>query len=304
MIQTNQEQVEPRWLLLIHQIPPKPDYFRVKVRRRLQNIGAVPLKNSVYLLPQGDEAMEDFQWLRRSIVGEGGEATLCAASFIEGVTDGELEALFRAQSDQEYRDIIEAAGDAEAGESHRARLEKRLAEVRARDFFDAPGRGPAEQAVAALREFGRKASGGETGPDGATWVTRSGVFVDRMASAWLIARFIDPTARFRFVPASAYDPAPGELRFDMYHGEYTHAGDSCTFETLMSEFGLRDPALSAIAEIVHDLDLKDDRYQREETAGVASMIRGIVARHQDDEDRLQAGRDLFDGLYAAFQRGV
>src|SRR6476646_2703980 len=82
------------WLLLVHQIPPKPDYFRVKVRRRLQRIGAVPLKNSVYVLPSRPETLEDFRWLLREIVSDGGEATLCTAEFVEGLTQAELQAMF------------------------------------------------------------------------------------------------------------------------------------------------------------------------------------------------------------------
>jgi len=240
-----------RWLLLFHQIPPKPDYFRVKVRRRLQRMGAVALKNSVYVLPWSDEAMEDFQWLRRMIVSEGGEATICAATFIEGTTDAEVEAMFRAQSDV--------------------------------------GEGETEGAV-------RVAA-----PRGATWVTRSGVFIDRIASAWLIRRFIDPAARFKFVPATGYVPQEGELRFDMYEGEYTHEGDRCTFEVLMELFVPGDAALRAIGEVVHDIDLKDDRFGRAETAGIAGVIRGVAEGHADDGSRLEAGTAVFDGLYAALR---
>ena len=93
------------WLLLIHQIPPKPDYFRVKVRRRLQRLGALALKNSVYVLPNREETAEDFQWLLREIVAEGGEATLCAATFLAGTSDTELEERFRSERDVEYAGV-------------------------------------------------------------------------------------------------------------------------------------------------------------------------------------------------------
>jgi hypothetical protein len=137
-------------------------------------------------------------------------------------------------------------------------------------------------------------------PTATTWATREGVFVDRIASAWLIKRFIDPEARFKFVPAQGYAPQPGELRFDMFEGEFTHEGDKCTFEMLLSHFALRDSALRAIADIVHDIDCKDDKFGREEAAGVASMIRGLTKAHQNDMARIDAGSALFDGLYAAF----
>jgi hypothetical protein len=240
------------WLLLIHAIPPKPDYFRVKVRRRLQKIGALALKNSVYVLPQGDESLEDFQWLAREIVSEGGEAMVCEASFIEGITDEEIRGMFEQQADE-------------------------------------PGR------AGTVRD-------GHSLPNGATWVTRSGVKVDRIASAWLIRRFIDPAARFKFVPARGYRPEPGELRFDMFGGEYTHEGDRCTFEVLLAHFGLRDAALRKIGEIVHDVDCKDEKFGRAETGGVASMVAGIAAAHPRDEDRLARGAAAFDDLYASFVR--
>src|SRR5574342_100540 len=178
----------PPWLLLIHQIPPKHDYFRVKVRRRLRRLGARPLKNSVYVLPRSDAALEDFQWLAREIVAEGGDAMVCEATFVTGISDPELEAMFT---------------------------------VSAASF--AP-RSPAETAAY----------------QGRTWVTRQGVGIDRMASAWLIRRFIDGAARFKFLSARGVRPAPGEVRFDMYDAEFTHDGAACTFEVLIDRFGLRD----------------------------------------------------------------
>jgi hypothetical protein len=141
------------------------------------------------------------------------------------------------------------------------------------------------------------------GPRGATWVTRAGVFVDRIASAWLIRRFIDPAARFRFV-SDDEDVVPGELCFDMFEGGFTHEGDRCTFETLLARFGLRGDGLRVIAEIVHDIDMKDGRYDRPETAGIASLVRGIAAAHADDDARLEAGRTVFDALHAQFGAGT
>ncbi len=298
-----------RWLFLIHQIPPKPDYFRVKVRRRLHRIGAIALKNSVYVLPNSDDAMEDFQWLRRMVVEDGGEATLCAAAFIEGVNDEEMESMFRAQSNAEYTEIIAAARAAQAAptDAGQRRLARQLDLARARDFFDAD---QAEIAVRSVCEVEDVLNSGSTaplttksdGPHGATWVTRSGVFIDRIASAWLIRRFIDTQARFKFVSAKGYTSHPGEFRFDMFDGEYTHEGDNCTFEVLITRFALRDEALRAVADIVHDIDCKDEKFEREETAGVASLIRGIALTHDDDAVRIEAGTRLFDNLYSSLQK--
>jgi hypothetical protein len=137
---------------------------------------------------------------------------------------------------------------------------------------------------------------------GRTWVTRQGVHVDRIASAWLIRRFIDPDAAFKFVVAKGYRPAAGELRFDMYDAEFTHEGDCCTFEVLVARLALDDPALRAIAEIVHDIDLKDGKYGRPQTAGVESLIAGLALGHRDDEERLARGGALFDDLHAYLER--
>jgi hypothetical protein len=127
------------------------------------------------------------------------------------------------------------------------------------------------------------------------------VYVDRIASAWLIRRFIDPEARFKFVPAKGYTPAPGELRFDMFEAEYTHQGDRCTFQVLLEQAGLDDPGLRAIAEIVHDIDLKDAKFGRDEAAGIASLISGIARSHPSDEERLAQGVAAFENLYASFR---
>lgn len=306
------EPAAARWLLLIHQIPPKPDYFRVKVRRRLQRIGAVALKNSVYVLPASEDALEDFQWLAREIVDDGGEATVCESAFVEGMTDEAMRQLFRDASDEEYRAIAHDARSSPGVESfpamELARLKQRLIEVQRTDFFDAPARREADDAVGELERASlpSQPEHGATGDAvpverGRTWVTRRGVQVDRMASAWLIRRFIDPDARFLFVDPKEHRHRPEQVRFDMYDAEYTHEGDRCTFETLLQRFGLRDRALRAIGEIVHDIDCKDDKFAREEAAGVASLIAGIARAYQEDPARIERGRAVFDDLYASFE---
>ncbi|HEV2751321.1 MAG TPA: chromate resistance protein ChrB domain-containing protein [Gemmatimonadales bacterium] len=301
-----------RWLLLIHQLPPKPDYFRVKIWRRLQRIGAVAIKSSVYVLPYTDQASEDFQWLRREIVAGGGEASVCQAAFVDGLSDGQIEALFRTQRDAEYSDLTRAAdelGHADGGgrDAEASRLERRLAEIVSLDHFGAAGRRVAEAALARARERRAPAARGASRAAPArvfkgshTWVTRAGVHVDRIASAWLIRRFIDPAARFRFVATQSHTPARGEQRFDMFEAEYTHEGDRCSFETLVARFDLKDPALMAIGELVHDIDCKDGKFGRDETAGLERLISGIVRRHTTDEARLERGAVVLEDLYEAF----
>src|SRR5205809_70480 len=310
-----------RWVLLIHQIPPKPDYFRVKVWRRLQRLGAVAIKNSVYVLPRSDETVEDLQWQMREIVAGGGEASVCEANFVDGLTDTEIEALFRTARDADYRDIVADAqrllkalrGGRRALTDGRGRIEadlgrlkRRLADIVAIDFFGAPRRRAAEEELARLAARLRPPDTEVPGPAplaraprGATWVTRQGVYIDRIASAWLIRRFIDAEAQFKLVAPEGYRPRPGELRFDMFEAEYTHEGEACTFETLVTRFGLGDPALRIIAEIVHDIDCKEAKFGRPETPGIERLIAGIGKQHAEDAVRLEHGAALFDALHAA-----
>ena len=318
---------EGRWLLLIHQIPPKPDYFRVKIWRRLQRLGAVAIKNSVYVLPKNEQTQEDFQWVLREIVEGRGEASLCEARFVEGLSDDQVEALFQVARGAEYDQIAEEARrlaesplpDEQREATRRTqveidltRLKRRLAEVVAIDFFGAPGREAAEGLVSGV-EARMTGKNSNLGPDsahifrredflGKTWVTRKGIYVDRMASAWLIRRFIDPDAHFKFVPPKGYKPLPGELRFDMFEAEFTHEGDRCTLEVLIERTGIHDPGLSTIAEIVHDIDLKDSKFGRQDTPGIERLIAGIAMAHKDDENRLARGAAVFDDLYEYFKR--
>lgn len=306
-----------RWLLLVHQLPAKPAYARVKIWRRLKGLGAVTVKNSVYALPANAETQEDFAWLVKEIAELGGEAFVCEATLLDGIGDGEVQALFDAARDEDYGEIAVAARALAGANATRtelavqvARLRRQLDEIAAIDFFGADGREPAEGLVSGL-EAGLKEEEDvvtltepPATPDplrNRTWVTRLGVQVDRIASAWLIRRFIDPEARFKFVPGTGYTPEPGELRFDMFEGEYTHRGERCTFEVLLAESGLDDPALGAVAEIIHDIDLKDGKYGRDEAAGIRTLISGIASAHNDDTERLRRGAAVFDDLYESFR---
>jgi hypothetical protein len=308
------------WLLLIHQLPPTPNYLRVKVARRMQRIGAVAIKNTVYVLPAGESTHEDFQWTIREIREGGGEANLFEARIVEGLTDGEIQQLFSTARDDDYasvaaeaKELLKAATrkkrDEPALASELQRLRKRIAEIQAIDFFGAP---KGHAAVALLDEIARRLSQGPSPPRtetaetyrGRTWVTRAGVHVDRMASAWLIKRFIDAEASFKFVPAKEYTPGDGEIRFDMFDAEFTHDGDRCTFEVLAGRLVPDDRALRAIAEIVHDIDLKDDKFDRPETAGIAALVNSVAMAHRDDGSRIARASQVFDDLYVYYQKKV
>ncbi len=322
---------EPRWLLLIHQIPPKPAYLRVRIGRRLHGLGAVALKNSVYALPRSDAAQEDLAWVLREISEAGGEAVLVAATLQGGLRDDDVEGLFHAARAADYARISERARKLAAtlrgrratssltprAAAELRRLEAQLAGAIALDFFEAPGREAAEGRVEAIAARLRAAAAPEPAVDaaprarpdprqirGGTWVTRRGVHVDRIACAWLIRRFLDPEARFAFVAPRDYQPRPGEVRFDMYDAEFTHDGDRCTFEVLLDEAGIKERALRAIGEVVHDIDLKDAKFGRPEAAGVARLLTGIAVAHRDDARRIERGAEVFEDLYRGFGRRV
>jgi hypothetical protein len=303
-----------RWLLLFYQVPPKPPYLRVKISRRLGKVGALAVKPTVYVLPKSDGALEDFQWVARELAKEGGDATICEARLVEGLRDDVVERRFNEARAAEYREVRREARRTRGTEAERQsvqiHLRRCLSDLREIDFFGAPGRGEAEAAVSRLyhpptsqpevpsvrpvlraAEYRRR-----------TWVTRTGIHVDRIACSWLIRRFIDPDARLKFVAAKGYVPEKGDLRFDMFDGEFTHEGEDCSFEVLLTRFGIADAALRVLAKIVHDIDLRDGKFRREEASGVERLIAGICMAHPQDVERLRRGKDLFDDLYEYYHR--
>lgn len=310
------------WLMLIHQVPNSPAYLRVKMWRRLQKIGAVAVKNAVYVLPRSEQSSEDFHWIAREIIESGGEASVCEATFVEGITTKDLITLFQEAREADYgefrKEIREVIEDQRAAEStgdawasgfvaRVSRLRERLTEIQAIDFFPSPS---ARQTGIAITELesrirqaplrkGQQPSGSYSGR---TWVTRTGVHVDRIASAWLIRRFIDSQARFKFVAAKGYRPEAGELRFDMFDAEFTHEGSLCTFEVLMARLSITDRALRRLAEVVHDIDLKESRFGHPETAGVALVINAICSKHKEDVSRIERATILLDDLYEYFKK--
>jgi len=312
------------WLLLIHQIPPKPDYLRVKIWRRLHQVGAVAIKQSVYALPQSDQALEDFSWILKEIIEGGGDGSVSEAVFLEGLTDDRLVALFQAARNADYEKIAEDARslvdglskDSPGGNdgssklrSHFSRLKRRFEEIVAIDFFGAPGAGGAGGALADLeaRIAGAERRPGKALPavpelKGRTWVTRKGVYVDRIACAWLVRRFVDPGARFRFVSGKPYQGKANEIRFDMFEAEFTHEGDRCSFEVMVDRLGLDDYGLSQVAQIIHDIDLRDRKFRRPEVDGIRLLFDGITAASIGDDERLERGFVILDEMYAGFAK--
>jgi hypothetical protein len=304
-------------LLLIVTVPPTPSSLRVRVWRRLRALGAVPLKRTVHLLPDRSDHHEQFQWLAQEVQRAGGEATLVRVARIENMTSADVIRLFQDARNPEYlalaaryRKILQDLEKKTRTASDRAeaevvRLDKDYERIRELDFFDAPGRAEVERLREAIDMKKRPAEGTRRldtprldlrGLRGRHWITRPRPHVDRVASAWLIKRFIDPEATFLF--AEPGDFPPDAIPFDTPGVDLSHDGDDCTFETLMKRAGLRDRRLARLAEIVHEADLRDGKFAREEARGIDLAIRGLLAADADDQRVLAHGVALFEGLYA------
>ena len=306
------------WLVLMVSLPPHPSSLRVRVWRKLRALGAVPLRKSVYLLPPTPDNFERFQWLSQEVQKDGGEATFLSVDNVENMKRAEVIRLFQQVRDQDYRVLVEryrkvARGldrkKASQGTARRneelARLARELERIREIDFFDAPGYQEAKrlQETIEMRLHPSQPDSPAAGDlpleslRGRRWVTRPRPHVDRIGSAWLIKRFIDPEAEFVFAPTKEF-PSDA-IPFDAAGVEFGHQGEDCTFETLVKRLGHRDRRLTHLAEIVHEVDLKDQKFPRDEARGVDLAIRGLLATFKDDQEVLVQGMVLFDGLYAA-----
>lgn len=317
-----------RWLLFVHQLPSTSSNLRVRTWRRLQQIGALPLKQAVYVLPDSRDAREDFEWLKAEVTGAGGEASVFSADHVDTWSDDALVEEFRRARQEAYAALATELEQA-LGRTGRSRgrprpphaadrateaFRQRLAAIERIDFFGSAGRDRVASLLKALEERdarGRQPAAPHPTSDavdapsyeGRLWVTRPRPGVDRMASAWLIRRFIDPQARFGFA-ADRQAVADAGIPFDMFGGEFTHEGDRCTFETLCHRFAMQDPAVARLAAIVHDLDLKDARFGAAEAETVGALITGLQLAHADDDELLAQGMTMFEALYRTFDRSA
>jgi hypothetical protein len=292
------------WYLFIYQIPPRPLYLRAKIRQRLVKLGAVALKNSAYVLPApGKHRLATLREVAKETIDGGGEAYICESRFVDDGVEGGLLQRATDEREADYRallaDIRKAAPERRSDVVRRLRA--RFEEIKAIDFASAPASRQAAAALDDLETHAGKARArrGSSTLKGKTWVTRKDIGIDRIGTAWLVRRFIDPKARFRFVAGSEVPRQANDLRFDMPDGDYTHERGRCTFEVVLAAARLTDPALRLLAAIVHDVDLGGRRPRRAESAGVAQMISGIVRTTDSDEERLTRGFELFDNLYRA-----
>jgi len=314
------------WLLIFYSVPSHPVSNRMMIWRKLAKVGAVQLKGAVYILPATEEHEEFLQWLIGEVKSMGGDGAFVRSAEIRTMTDADIRRLFSTQADKEYHrlekslDVVERkiqsirkGTKSEEGKrlaDQVAKFTKEFDGVAKRDFFEtSTGKAMKKriQAVeAGLRDAGKKSPAEAASVvarrpqdyQGKIWATRKNPFIDRMASAWLIKRFIDPKASFTFIDerdvASLDDST---MAFDVRGAAFTHVGDLCTFEVLVKSFGIKDKAVKKIAEIVHDLDVKDDKYGKPEATGVEDILAGIRKTAKNDADGLERGITAFEMLY-------
>jgi hypothetical protein len=294
------------WLLLLFSLPTNRNTERVAVWRRLKKMGAVQIKTSTYLLPDAPAQYEQFQWLAKQIREYGGDSTLVRAQEIEGLTKEKVIALFNDNRAKDYGELRKSLQsfisrrkkmEAEEAASELERLTRQFREARAVDFFDSP-RGH-DVAMLLRRAEGPKRSRQLEILDvkqyqGKTWLTRPRPEIDRVGSAWLIARFIDRKPKFVF--ASTLEAIPDAIPFDMLDAEFSHYGNYCSFETLIRRFSISDKSLVKIGEMIHDADLDDARFQRVEAVGIDRVLKGWAKEGLSDQEILRRGFECFDAL--------
>ena len=315
-----------RWLALLTTLPPTPTRHRVGVWRKLQRMGAVRLRGAGWILPETPETTELFQWLVQEIQSFRGEATLLRVDRVETMADDEIAALFHQARAPEYQAVVHGCREIlrhldRYQASHRGSvaklrakldgLKRELDRIQSIDYLRAPA---GERARSLWETTAKRLRSAETRrpartggrhrtalpPRGSTWVTRPRPHIDRIASAWLIKRFCDPDARFAF--ADAADAARKGIPFDVLGADFGHHGEDCTFETLVKRFGIKDRRARVIAEIVHEADLHDGKFTRNEASGVDLAINGLVEATADDEELLDRGMAIFEGLYTVLKQ--
>lgn len=297
------------WLLLVFSLPRKGASLRVAIWRKLQRYGTLPLGNSGYLLPNSPANREKFEWLATTIRGAHGEASLVEVHSIDNFSSSQLMKRFSDARSREYRELLKVlrnAGSASTKSSaHIARLQQRFQEIASIDFFGSPVREQVERTLAAMREPQSKSAPPELGNVSRSahrnrkWVTRPRPGVDRVMSAWLIRKFIDPKARFVF--SEQKEKPAGAVPFDMYEGGFGHRGEDCTFETLTKAFRIRDKRVSVMGQIVHDADLFDEKFGRKEGFGIDEVMKGWARQNLRDEELVQRGMQLAEGLYQSLR---
>jgi hypothetical protein len=302
-----------KWLVFSYSLPTKGgSSSRVTLWRRLQNLGALDV-TGVYVLPQNPETTEAFTWLSQEVETAGGEAVFMQVEKFNNLKDKDVIERFNAERAKDYQTLIEdinlyqkTSGQLEINERSKAlnKLRRQFDDITRVDFFNSRLKGQVAKMLAKLEQsltvptpvvqikivkredFQNK-----------LWVTRPNPYVDRLASAWLIRRFIDSKAIIRYRDKAK----AGEVSFDMTNATFGHTGSSCTFETMIVAFRLNETVLQKMADIIHELDLHEGYYTQPETSGIEAVLKGWLAQALPDKELETRGIQLFEGLYQALK---
>jgi hypothetical protein len=294
------------WLVLLFSLPSECASERVGVWRKLQRYGAIPLRNSGYILPAGTQNREMFAWLAESIRGSKGMASVLQVQSIDDLPFELLQEQFREARATDYQSLItdiRKLKSAEKGSSAQmSRLKRRFEEITSIDFFESPLRAKAQEALTRAEHpltapvSARKRRLSNMDYQHRTWFTRPRPGIDRVSSAWLITRFIDSNAKFAF--GADAGSQPDSIPFDMYQpGGFGHEGEKCTFETLCSRFNLKEKRVQLIGQAIHDADLDDAKFGRTEGVTINQILKGWDKLGVSDEELLRRGMELIEGLY-------
>lgn len=304
------------WVVFSYSLPSKSSSSpRVTLWRRLRRLGAISPTGGVYILPARSECVEAFQWLTQEIQQSNGQALVMHVQQFDGLTDSHLIELFREARREDYAELEAQVKELEQSftgaispeqftelRDTLSKLQRQYAEVIQIDYFDCPEGVLVASHLAKVAQA--LAPGGDIGPQvelvavaaykDKRWVTRPQPHVDRLACAWLIRRFINPEAVIRY----SLQPEPGEISFDMNEADFGHSGQLCTFETMLRAFSLAAPGLSLLAEVVHEIDLRDERYFHPEVTGIDAILKGWLLLDLPDAELESRGLALFDSLFA------
>jgi hypothetical protein len=306
------------WLVLTATLPTSPSALRVRVWRALKATGAGTLREGVYVLPATASTVPALWSIERTITESGAEAHMLVVPARDDTQEKTFRALFDRsdlygeliQSVKDVRATVKTATEAELHKSLRA-LEQQLTAIQGGDFFPGKSGENAIHALTALRrEIQLRLSPDEPSPAQAsverrpqedfqnrTWATRKRPWVDRLATAWLVQRFIDKAPTFLWLADARKCPKTA-VGYDFDGATFTHVGDKVSFEVVAATFDLdSDSAIKKVGELVHYIDVGG--IPLDEAPGLEMLVRGLQAQHANDDALLAAALDLFDTLYAA-----
>jgi hypothetical protein len=291
---------------MVFTLPSSKASERVQIWRKLQKFGSMPFRNAGYMLPNTPENLERFEWIVTEIRGHQGEASVLQIHSVDDPSDTGLQDQFRQLREADYTALIKEVQklrpSARGTSSQVPRLKRRYEELSAIDFFGSPLRKKAEEALSQAERPNAKVEVAlvnkvsKNDYQRRTWITRPRPGIDRVSSAWLILRFIDPKAKFIFgADAKVHAKA---VPFDMFQGiGFGHEADRCTFETLCLCFGITDKKVMLIAQAIHDADLEDAKFRRGEGETMNQILQGWAKQAVPDDELLRRGIDLIEGLY-------